>query len=92
MACKTCVTPLAIPLRRRVVAMALVYGLSLTVRSISAADDETGNPAQAAEGSLLRSIMIRGAPAFSGDWSAMPSRPVVFRHLPPGFQKLPCGM
>ena len=93
MAWKTFVTPLAIAPRRRIVAMALVYGLSLTVRFTSAAGDETENPPQPAQRSLLSSIMIKGgAPTFSRDWSAMSAQPIVFRYSPLGFQKPPCGM
>jgi hypothetical protein len=93
MAWKTFVTPLAIAPRRRIVAMALVYGLSLTVRFTSAAGDEPENSAQAAQRSLLSSIMIKGgASTFSWDWSAMSAQPIVFRYSPLGFQKPPCGM
>jgi hypothetical protein len=83
----------AITSRRRVVASALMYGLSLTVRFTSATGEETENPSQAAQRSLLSSIMIRGgASTFSRDWSAMSAQPIVFRHSPLGFQKPPCGM
>ena len=43
---KNFVTPLAITSRRRVVASALIYGLSLAVRFTSAAGEEVEIPAQ----------------------------------------------
>jgi hypothetical protein len=59
MAWKNFVGPLAITSRRRVIASALMYGLSLTVRFTSAAGDETEIPAQAAQSNNpMTSIMI----------------------------------
>ena len=49
MAWKNFVGPYAITSRRRVVATALMYGLSLTVRFTSADGRRNGNPAQAAQ-------------------------------------------
>ena len=60
MAWKNLIGPHAITSRRRVVASALMYGLSLTVRFTSATGEETENPAQAAQTTNpLLSIMIK---------------------------------
>ena len=49
MAWNNLIAPHAITSRRRVVASALMYGLSLTVRFTSATGEETDNPAQATQ-------------------------------------------
>ena len=49
MAWKNLIGPYAVTSRRRVVASALMYGLSLTVRFTSATGEEPENPAQAAQ-------------------------------------------
>ena len=61
---------LAITRRRRVVATALAYGLSLAVRFTSAAGEETEIPPQALQRSnLMTSIMINdGGRLFYKDW------------------------
>ncbi|MBR0693964.1 hypothetical protein [Bradyrhizobium lablabi] len=61
---------LAIARRRRVVATALLYGLSLTVRFTSAAGEEIEAPAPAARGANpMMSIMINdGAQILHKDW------------------------
>ena len=60
MAWKNTVGPYAITSRRRVVASAIMYGLSLTVRFTSATGDETENTAQTAQSiSPMLSIMIK---------------------------------
>jgi hypothetical protein len=67
MAWKNLIGPHAITSRRRVVASALMYGLSLTVRFTSATGDEAENAAQAAQTtSPMLSIMIKdGVPIHS---------------------------
>jgi hypothetical protein len=67
---KNFVSPLAITARRRVLATALVYGLSLTVRFTSGAGEETEIPPQAVQRSnLMTSIMINdGGQLFYKDW------------------------
>jgi hypothetical protein len=79
MAWKNIVGPYAITSRRRVVASAIMYGLSLTVRFTSAAGEDTGNPAQAAQTTNpLLSIMIK-----DGAWRPKPAHSIVFqRGLP----------
>ena len=52
MAWKHFVNPLAVGPRRKVVATALVYGLSLAVRFTSAAGEETEAPPQQLEASI----------------------------------------
>jgi hypothetical protein len=69
---KNCLALPAIAPRRRVIATALVYGLSLTVRFTSAAGEEAEARAQAAQ-STMTSIMINdGARIFYEDWSRLP--------------------
>jgi hypothetical protein len=82
MAWKNIVGPYAITSRRRVVASAIMYGLSLTVRFTSATGEETENPAQAVQSTNpLLSIMIKdGVPR---DWPPKPAHSIVFqRNLP----------
>jgi hypothetical protein len=64
------VTSLAIAQRRRAVATAVVYGLSLAVRFTSATGEETEIPPQALQRSnLMTSIMINdGGRLFYKDW------------------------
>jgi len=77
---KSIVRPRAIAPRRRFVATALVYGLSLAVRFTSAAGEETEVPPQAAQGSYpMASIMINdGARTLFKDWPrpAQPDLPL----------------
>jgi len=79
---KNMVGPHAITSRRRVVASALMYGLSLTVRFTSPMGDETENPAQAAQNaSALLSVMIKdGIPR---DWPPNPTHSIVFQRSQP---------
>jgi hypothetical protein len=67
---KNFVNPLAITARRKVLATALVYGLSLAVRFTSATGEETEIPPQAVQRSnLMTSIMINdGAHLFYKNW------------------------
>ncbi|TAI67674.1 hypothetical protein [Bradyrhizobium sp. Leo170] len=76
MAWKDFGSSLAITRRRRVVATALVYGLSLTVRFTSAAGEETEASAQAAQST---SPMISGAQIFYKDWPPKPALPIAFQ-------------
>ena len=74
MAWKNVISPLAIAPRRRVVATALVYGLSLSVRFTSAAGEETEIPAQAARtANPVPSIL------FYKDWPAKPAPSTAFQ-------------
>jgi hypothetical protein len=75
MAWNNLVNPRAITSRRRFVASALVYGLSLTVRFTSPTGEETQAPAHAAQSAdPLTSIMIKdGARIFGSPRSAQPA-------------------
>jgi hypothetical protein len=79
---KNFVNPLAITSRRRVVASAVMYGLSLAVRFTSAAGEEVEIPAQ----SPLRahpviSIMTRNDDQLPyQDWAPKSAQPIVLRH------------
>ena len=94
MAWKNFVGPHAITSRRRVVASALMYGLSLTVRFTSATGEEMEIPAQAAQStSPMISIMIKdGVQIFQGLASEARSVDRLSARLAAQFQKLPRGM
>jgi hypothetical protein len=81
---KNIVGPRAITSRRRVVASALIYGLSLTVRFTSATGEETDNPPQAAQsaGPMLSFLLRDGVP-ISRYWPPSPSHSVVFQRNHP---------
>ena len=80
MAWKNFIGPHAITSRRRVVASALMYGLSLTVRFTSATGEETENQAQAAQStSPMLSIMIKDGVPISRDWPPKPAHSIVFQ-------------
>jgi hypothetical protein len=74
MAWKNLIASHAITSRRRVVASALMYGLSLTVRFASPTGEETENPAQAAQTTspMLSILMKDGVPIFM-DWPPKPA-------------------
>jgi hypothetical protein len=74
MAWKNLIGPHAITSRRRVVASALIYGLSLTVRLTSATGEDTESPAQTVQiVHPMTSIMIKeSAQIFSRDWARSP--------------------
>jgi hypothetical protein len=80
MARKNFIGPNAITSRRRVIASALMYGLSLTVRFTSPTGEETENPAQAAQSiSPMLSIMIKDGVPISGDWPPKPTHSILFQ-------------
>ena len=80
MAWKNLIGPYAVTSRRRVVASALMYGLSLTVRFTSPTGEETENPAQAAQtASPMLSIMIKDGVPIPGDWHPKPAHSIVFQ-------------
>jgi hypothetical protein len=83
---KNFVKPLAITSRRRVVASAVIYGLSLAVRFTSAAGEEVEIPAQSPQRvHPMISIMTgNGAPLPYQDWGTKSAQPIVFRHGWPG--------
>jgi hypothetical protein len=75
---KSIVRARAIAPRRRMVATALVYGLSMAVRFTSAAAEETEVPPPATEGTYpMTSIMINhGGRTFYRDWPRL--QPIAF--------------
>lgn len=81
MAWKNFIGPYAITSRRRLIASALIYGLSLTVRFTSATGEDTGHPVQAAQsiGPMLSILMKDGVP-ISRDWPLQSARAIVFQH------------
>ena len=81
MAWKNLIGPYAVTSRRRVVASALMYGLSLTVRFTSPTGEEMENPAQAA--SSMLSIMIKDGVPIPGDWRPKPTHSIVFQRGSP---------
>ncbi len=90
MAWNNLVNPRAITSRRRVVASALVYGLSLTVRFTSATGDET--QAQAAQSANpMMSIMIKDGAQIFGP-PKLRSADFLSRRLAGGFRRLPRSM
>ncbi|PAY07125.1 hypothetical protein CK489_15060 [Bradyrhizobium sp. UFLA03-84] len=72
---------LAITRRRRIVATALMYGLTLTVRLTSTTSADTDASAQAFQGANpITSVMINdNAPIVDGDWLAAAVQPIAFR-------------
>ena len=88
---KNFVNPLAITSRRRVVASAVLYGLSLAVRFTSAAGEEVEIPAQSAQRAHpMISIMTgNGAHLPYQDWGPKSAQPIVFRHGWPPSSAMP---
>jgi hypothetical protein len=79
MAWKNIVGPYAITSRRRVVASAIMYGLSLTVRFTSATGEETEYPQAAQSISPMLSIMIKDGVPISRDWPPKLAHSIVFQ-------------
>ena len=79
---KTLVTPLSRMSRRRVIASAVIYGLSLAVRFTSAAGEEVEIPPPPAHRAHpLISIMTGDASRLPYlAWGSKLAQPVVFRH------------
>lgn len=73
---------LAIAPRRRVIAAAIVYGLSLAVRFASATGEEVEIPPQYLQSTnLAMSTMTKdGAQLPYADWSPDATQPIFFRH------------
>ena len=93
MAWKNFVGPNAITSRRRVVASALMYGLSLTVRFTSPTGEEAENSAQATQGkNPMSSIVINDGAQIFKSWPPNPVHSIVFQRGSTQFQKLPRGM
>jgi hypothetical protein len=91
---KNFVNPLAITSRRRVVASAVIYGLSLAVRFTSATGEEVEIPAQSPQRAHpMISIMTRNGAQFPfQDWGPKSTQPIVFRHgWPPASTTLGCA-
>jgi hypothetical protein len=79
---KNFVNRLAITSRRKGVATALVYGLSLAVRFTSATGEEVEIPAPSVQRtSALISIMTKVGPRLPyQDWGTNAAQPIVLRH------------
>ena len=93
MAWKNLVSPLAVTTRRRVVASAILYGLSLSIRFTSATGEEVQIPPQSVQRSHpVISLMARsGAQLPYQDWGSRAAQPIVYRHgWPPGPAKPIC--
>ena len=82
MAWKNFIGPHAITSRRRVVASALIYGLSLTVRFTSPTGEDTENPASAAQSSSPMLSIKDGVPIFR-DWPPKLAHSIVFQRSQP---------
>jgi hypothetical protein len=82
MAWKNFISLPAIKPRQRVVATALVYGLSLAVRFTSATGEAVEIPAQSVQRTNpVISIMTKdGAQLPYRDWGPSSAQPIVFRH------------
>lgn len=77
---KNLVGPYAITSRRRVVASAIMYGLSLTVRFTSATGEEPENPAQTAQDiNPMLSILMKDGVPITGDWPVKPTHAILFQ-------------
>jgi len=87
------VNRLAVTSRRRGLAIAVVHGLSLSVRFISAAGEEVEIAPQSAQRHPLVAIMTGDdAQRFHRDWSPKPALPIVFRHSwPPSLPLSGCA-
>jgi hypothetical protein len=79
------VSSLAIAPRRRVIATAIVYGLSLAVRFTSATGEQVEIPAQSVERTHpVMSIMTKDGTGLPyADWGPNAAQPIFFRHGPP---------
>ena len=82
MARKIFIGPYGITSRRRMIASALMYGLSLTVRFTSAAGEEVEIPAQFPQRKHpVISIMAgNGAQLPYHGWGPKSAQPIIFRH------------
>jgi hypothetical protein len=92
---KSFVGPLAVTSRRRALASALVYGLSLAVRFTSPTGEETEDPAQSVRRtSPMTSVMIKDrAQVFYEEWGAKSAQPTALYHgWPLSLRRLSCGM
>jgi hypothetical protein len=80
MAWKNFIGPHSITSRRRVIASALMYGLSLTVRFTSTTGEEMEKPAQGAQGtSPMLSILINDGVRVSADWLPKAAHAIVLQ-------------
>jgi hypothetical protein len=84
MAWKNFIGPYAITSRRRVIASALIYGLSLTVRFTSATGEEPEHPVQTAQRiSPMLSILMKDGVPISRDWPLKHAQAIVFERARP---------
>jgi hypothetical protein len=92
MAWKNLVSPLAVTTRRRVVASAILYGLSLSIRFTSATGEEVQIPPQYAQRTHPVISLMAGSDAQLPyqDWGSRAAQPIVYRHGWPGPAKPIC--
>jgi hypothetical protein len=94
MAWKKFIGPLAITSRRRVVASAVLYGLSLSIRFTSAAGEEMQVPAQSVQRAhpMIFITTRDGTQLPYQDWGPKAAQPIVYRHdWPSGPATLSCA-
>jgi hypothetical protein len=77
---KIMIRPLAITRRRRVIAMALVYGLSLSVRFTSATGEEVQIPPATVQAAVATFGADDGTQTLYSAWSLKSIRPIAFQH------------
>jgi hypothetical protein len=77
---KNFISHLAITRRRRVVATALMYGLSLSVHFTSAAGEEMEVLLPAAQSTRMSIATSDGSETFYSDWSLKTAQPIAFQH------------
>ena len=78
---KTMIGPLAIARRRQVIATALVYGLSLSVRFTSATGDEAQIPPAPVQDTTAAAFSTDGGTeTLYSAWSLKSARPIAFQH------------
>jgi hypothetical protein len=79
---KTFVSLLAIAPRRKLVASAIIYGLSMAVRFTSATGEQVEIPAQSSQGTYpVMSLLVRDRAELPyAEWSANGPQPTFFRY------------
>jgi hypothetical protein len=77
---KIMISPLAITRRRRVIATALLYGLSLSVRFTSATGEEVQIPPATVREAAATFGADDGTQTLYSAWSLKSARPIAFQH------------
>jgi hypothetical protein len=76
---KIMISPLAITRRRRVIATALIYGLSLSVRFTSATGEEVQIPPATVQEAAATFSADDGTQTLYSAWSLKSARPIAFQ-------------